>query len=138
VLCQFYAEDMLECWVGDEYINGNPSDTKGLMSKSGKLKVFAGLRDDPFFFELTGFQETVKAVVAAAPDLEFDEQMCPLLPPETSAALVKQLQSGAKGVAASDTFAGANVLSLVVQIDKSLVNAGGPLLSAWASTHAAK
>jgi hypothetical protein len=138
IQCQFYAKNQIECWVGGEYVWGEANNPAGLVSTSGKLRVFAGLRDDPFFFELVGFQETVKIVTGAAPSLVFDAQGCPAVNTATSAVLVKQLQSGKGGVPASDTFKGANVLSLVVQIDKTVVNSGGPTLGVWASTHAAK
>lgn len=136
IMCQFDAAGVIECWAGDdEYLKGDTSTETGLVSESGKLRVFAGLRNDPFFFELTGFQEAVKIVVGAADGLTFDAAGCPELDEQTATTLVNQLQSGAGGAAASDTFAGANVLSLVVQVDKSLVTAGGPVLGVWASTH---
>jgi hypothetical protein len=137
VLCQFYDYSKIECWAGDEYVEGDPSATSGISSSSGKLKVFAGLRNDPFYMEFVGFSETVKAVVAAAPSLNFDADGCPALDSGTSAALVGQLQSGMNGAAASDTFAGSNVLALVVQIDKTVVNGNGPVLAVWGSTHTA-
>ncbi|HEU5076629.1 MAG TPA: DUF4331 family protein [Polyangiaceae bacterium] len=146
LVCQFYTEHAIECWLGDTYLAGDPRDAEGLTSDDGGLRVFAGLRDDPFFFELNGFKATVDSVVAAVPALvendRIDANGCPLLDSDTGAALRAQLMSGAaaqgEGGApgASDTFAGQNVLSLVFQIDKELVNAGGDLLSVWASTHA--
>lgn len=146
LVCQFYTEHAIECWLGDTYLEGDPRDPEGITSEDGSLRVFAGLRDDPFFFELNGFRATVKSVVDAVPTLVendlIDENGCPLLDAETGAALRGQLMSGAamegEGGApgASDTFAGQNVLSLVFQIDKELVNSGGDLLSVWASTHA--
>ena len=136
VVCQFYAVDRIECWAGDEYVEGDPSSTDGLTSDGGALRVFAGRRDDPFFFELVGFQETVKAVVAAAPGLEFVDG-CPTLDASTAGALVGQLQHGQDGADASNSFAGSSVLSLVIQLHKNLVTAGGPIVSVWGSTHAA-
>lgn len=137
VLCQFYAADAIECWANGEYVTGDPSDPAGIASASGGLKVFAGLRNDPFFMEFTGFTNTVETVVAAAPNLTFDDAGCPAVDEATSNALVGLLTSGADGAPASDTFAGANVLSLVVQVDKSVVNSGGPVFGIWASTHSA-
>ena len=136
-LCQFPKPDQIECWVGDEYITGNPHDPKGIQNDSGSLKVFAGLRNDPFFMEFTGFTNTVKAVVDAASTLEFDDFGCPSLTADTSAALVGLLQSGTDGVTATDTFAGSNILSLVIQVEREIVSPGGPLLGVWASTHQA-
>jgi hypothetical protein len=138
VACQFYDTDAIECWVGDNYLTGDPSDPAGITSEDGSIRVFAGPRDDPFFFELTGFTNAVAAVVAAAPALGADDAGCPNVDAETSGVLVGLLQSGTDGAAASDTLAGANVLSLVVQVDKSALTAGGPLLGVWGSTHAAE
>ena len=146
LVCQFYTEHAIECWLGETYVAGDPRDPEGITSEDGSLRVFAGLRDDPFFFELSGFRATVEAVVSAVPTLVendlIDENGCPMLDPETGAALRAQLMSGAAAAGeggapgASDSFAGQNVLSMVFQIDKEIVNSGGDLLSVWASTHA--
>lgn len=135
VLCKFYDASNVECWAGDSYATGDPSATAGIQSLDGNMRVFAGLRDDPFFMEFVGFQETVKAVIAAAPSLTFDSDGCPAVDAATSGVLVGQLQSGAAGAAASDSFAGNNVQALVIQIDKTVVNSGGSILSVWGSTH---
>jgi hypothetical protein len=137
ILCQFYTPSAIECWLGDEYLEGDPSDPEGIVSQSGKLRVFAGRRDDPFFFELAGFKETVKTVTSVSSGLTFDAEGCPAVDAETAAALVGQLQSGPDGAAASNSFAGSSVLAIAVQVDKSLVTAGGPVLGVWASTHGA-
>ncbi len=139
VICQFDAAGVVECWAGaDEYVKGDASREQGISADSGAMKVFTGLRDDPFFMEFTGFTNAVSTVVGAASSLTFDDDGCPALDEATSNLLVGQLQSGLDGAAASDTFAGSNVLSLVVQIDKDVVTAGGPILSVWASTHSAQ
>jgi len=138
ILCQFDTAGAIECWAGaDEYLSGDASAEQGLASSSGAFKVFAGLRNDPFFMENVGFNEAVSVVVGAAGALTFDGDGCPGVDAATSGVLVGQLQSGADGAAATDTFAGANVLSLVVQVDKALLTGGGPILSVWASTHTA-
>lgn len=137
IICQFMNDQKIECWAGDSYVTGDASRTTGITSSNGSFRVFAGLRDDPFFMEFTGFTETVKTVAGAAGALSFDDDGCPTLDDATSAALLGQLQSGEQGAAASDTFAGSNVLSLVVQIHADELTAGGPLLSVWASTNRA-
>lgn len=137
ILCQFNAASDIECWAGSEYLKGDASATVGLASSSGKMRVFAGLRDDPFFMEFSGFTNAVSTVVGAASSLTFDSEGCPAVDAATSGVLVGQLQSGIGGVAATNTFAGANVLSLTIQIDKDLVNRGGSILGVSASTHIA-
>jgi hypothetical protein len=135
--CQFPEPSRIQCWIGDDYITGNPNDPAGIINESGTIRVFAGLRNDPFFMEFTGFTNTVQAVIGAASSLDFDTFGCPAVDADTSNVLVGLLQSGNDGAPATDTFAGANILSLVVQVDASTVAPGGPVLGVWASTHRA-
>ena len=135
VICTFDPSQNISCWAGTEYVTGNASSTSGLTSADGKMTVFAGLRDDPFFFNLDGFKATVADVTAAKASLPFDSNGCPELTSATSAALVAQLQSAADGGPAQDHFLDLNVLAIVVQLDKSILTAGGPLVSVWAATH---
>ncbi len=75
-------------------------------SASG-IKVFAGPRDDPFFFDLTAFKHIVGNTATA-----FDNP----------------------GV---DAFAGTNVMSLVVEVPKSMlgtVTAPGGVINVWLET----
>jgi len=138
IICQFYASDGIECWANGDYLVGDPSNTAGVVSTGGGMRVFAGLRNDPFFMEFAGFGETVSAVLAAAPGLTPDANGCYPLDMGTSNTLVGLLQGSANGSGmAVDTFAGTNVLSLVIELDKTMVNGGGDILGVWASTHAA-
>jgi hypothetical protein len=141
VICTFDAAQIAQCWGGGEYATGDASSAAGIASKSGKLKVFAGLRADPFFFNLAGFQATVTAVEGAvdggggAP-LAFDTTGCPIVDPGTSAALVNLLKTNPVGGGApEDFFKNLNTLAIVASLDKSLVTAGGPVVSVWASTN---
>ena len=136
IIVTFDANQKASVWVGEKgYVSGDASDVKGLASADGTFKVFAGLRDDPFFFNLDGFKHTVETVDTAKPALMLDPAGCPKLDAATSALLVNQLKTAKDGTAAVDFFAGKNVLSIVLSIDKKLLNAGGPILSAWASTN---
>jgi len=139
VICTFDATQKISCWVGkDDYVTGDASATAGLDSKSGKVKVFAGLRDDPFYFNLDGFHAVEAAVEKSGPFM-FDAAKCPKVDPGTSMALVTALRTDPKsmppGGVAKDAFAGANVTSIVLSIDKSLLNKGGPVMSVWGSTN---
>src|SRR4051812_1770566 len=59
VICTFDAAQKIQCWAGtDAYVTGDASAASGLASADGKFKVFAGLRADPFFFNLDGFKHT--------------------------------------------------------------------------------
>lgn len=140
VICTFDASQKISCWVGDKgYVTGDASATAGLESADKSVKVFAGLRDDPFFFNLDGFVDTVNTVESVAASLNFDPAGCPTIDAATSAVLVTKLStdptSTPPGGPAKDFFAGKNVLSLVLAIDKNMLNAGGPILSVWGSTN---
>jgi len=144
IICTFKTDQTISCWVGDqEYVTGDASKVAGLKSASGKVTVFAGLRDDPFYFNLDGFKAAVSAVDAAEmmnpPPFSFDPAGCPLLDAATSGALVKALStdplSNPPGGKARDFFAGKNVLSIVLTVDKKIVTTGGPYVSVWASTN---
>ncbi len=136
IICGFDAQQTISCWAGtDEYVTGKADTDAGITSTSGKLKVFAGLRNDPFFFNLEGFQATVNTVKGAASSLTFDSAGCPALDSGTSNALVTQLKRSPTGGPAADFFKTLNTLAIVVQVDKSLVTPGGPILGVWASSH---
>lgn len=144
IICTFASQQQASCWVGtDEYVAGDPSNAAApLASASGETMVFAGLRADPFFFNLSGFQDTEAAVEAAAPKLTFDPAGCPALDKATASALVGTLAEKASSANPSrtnpDDFAAANTLAIVVSVDKSLVTKGGELVSVWASTNKAQ
>ena len=136
VICVFDAAQKIQCWAGDgSYVTGDASAASGITSSDGKLRVFAGLRNDPFFFNLAGFRETARTVAGAASGLTFDDAGCPQLDTATSTALVTQLQSAPGGGPAVDSFADFNVLAIVVAVDKSILTPGGPILGVWASTN---
>jgi hypothetical protein len=135
ILCTFDTSQVISCWGGGEYVHGDASNTSGISSASGKVRVFAGLRDDPFFFNLDGFKATASAVHAAAGSLTFDPAGCPALDAATSTALVTQLRSAPGGGPPTDHFATFNTLAIVVQIDKALVTKGGSTVGVWASTN---
>ena len=74
-----------------------------MTSTSGGMKFFAGPRDDPFFFDLGQFQ-----------------------------AILGGTETGFKNPG-TDTFAGTNVLSVVVEVPKSMLG-GSSTLNVWAET----
>jgi hypothetical protein len=122
------------CSGGGSSVTGDASDPAGISSDDGRLRVFAGLRNDAFFFNSSGFNATRGAVITAAPSLAFDAAGCPALDEATSNALVTTLMT-TDGGAAVDAFGNANILVLAVAVDKTLVTGGGPIVSVWGSTH---
>ena len=129
VICSFDDAQTVQCWVGeDDYVTGIASEEVGLTSRSGRIRVFAGLRDDPFFFNSIGFNAVRTQIRDTMGELDFDEAGCPLLDSETSQSLIDQLTQGA------NTFVNP-VSALVLQIDRSLLDRGGDILAVAGSTH---
>jgi len=139
IICTFSgtsAPQTTTCWGGtNEYVTGNASATTGLTSTDGKFKVFTGLRSDPFFFNLDGFHATVADVTAAAGSLTYNDAGCPAVPGNVALSLVTQLATAADGGPPADFFATLNALAIVISVDKSLVTAGGTVMSVWAGTY---
>jgi hypothetical protein len=138
-ICTFSnaTPQVAQCWAGpDHYLTGDPGAGTGLTSTDGKVKIFAGVRKDPFFFNLAGFQEVAKQVTAAAPSLTFTDAGCPLLPKGTADSLVLQLRKNPDGGGApEDFFKNLNTLAIVVSVDKALVTKGGAIVAVHGSTH---
>lgn len=140
VICTFDAAQVASCWVGaDDYVTGDASKETGVASASGKTKVFAGLRGDPFFFNLSGFMDAVAAVDKAKPSLTEFTAGCPTLDMSTASALqglLKEVPSSANAARTNaDDFVTASGLAIVISVDKSLVTKGGSTVSVWASTN---
>jgi hypothetical protein len=153
VLCQFTgagADQSTECWVGDKaggatfkvHVVGKASDEAAPLQDSADaptLRVFAGPRKDPFFFNLDGFNKVatdVRATIMAPPaGVAFNADSCVTgLPDATKTALVNQLKTAVGGGPAVDAFT-APVAALVVQVNLDLLNGTGDILGVWASTN---
>jgi uncharacterized protein DUF4331 len=151
VICKLASSTAGECWVTDasgtkDYVMGDPSATTGVTSGSGKVRLFAGRRSDPFFFNFQAFNAVIGAVDGAKATFTFDGAGCPnnvqnattqtlrmtLKTPMAPAGPCATTGSATTG----DCFANANVMAVVVQLDKSLVNTGSnTTVSVWGSTH---
>ncbi len=137
VIATFDASQNIHLWVGTtEYVTGNASQTSGLTSADGMVKVFAGLRADPFFFNLDGFKNTTATVKAVAGSLTANEAGCPSLSTAQQMLLQGDLGHAADGGAPVDHFANLDGMAIVVSVAKSLLTKGGPVVSVWSGTYA--
>ncbi|MBC5809364.1 MAG: DUF4331 family protein [Candidatus Eremiobacteraeota bacterium] len=99
----------------------------GLVNKtfvSGGLTVFAGVREDPFFFDLTQFFKIV-------PDRNAGSTATSCLPGVGSATCPTGFNS-----VGTDFFNNANVLSIVIEMPRSTLQFSGstPVIAYWATT----
>lgn len=127
IICQFPKVNDIECWFGTNlYVRGNPSSTNGLMAKG--VRIFAGRRSDPFFFNESGFESAIPLLRAYA---QPGSQQCAAISPMDSATIQSKLRTG------PDRFIDTNVLALVINVRKNQLNITNRahLLSVWGSTH---
>jgi len=135
IICTFDTVQKISCWAGDEYATGNAS-AQIVQSKDTKMKIYAGLRKDPFFFNLEGFKDVTYIVAdAGLTPTDFNDAGCPQLSAGTAGALRQQLNQQTDGGAAVDFFKDLKTLAIVISIEKSLVTKGGPIVSVWGSTN---
>ena len=137
ILCRFTPSQVITCWPGDdlgETTTGDASQQSGLASASGRFKVFAGLRVDPEQSNVTGLQELFAAVLAQRSGWAPGTDGCPTIVNDAAASLVAML-AHVGGGPAKNTFAGHNVLAIVMSVDLSLIAGTGSILGVWASTN---
>ena len=87
-----------------------------IASVLGGGKAFVGPRDDPFFFDLPGFVEFKKQLLAGSTDTGV-------------------LLGGFTGM---DTFAGTNVTSIAIEVPNLRLGGKGRTVGVWATTSLAK
>jgi len=138
ILCQFDASGTAECWAGGaDHLRGDASATSGLEGTNRRFRVFAGLRDDPFFNNVKGTRAALNLIAAAlGRGVARDPAGCPRFDEATSAAIFDAWRHTGEGPA-SNFLAGWTSAALVVAIDLPVVNAGGGLLAVWAETYRA-
>lgn len=131
IVCGFDDTQKIACAVGDASVSlsGDASNPTGIVRADNKLRVFAGLRKDPSFASIANIDQMKMAAktafaTAAAPDAA-----------GCKATSGKTAITALGSMPASNTFITSNVLSLVLEVDKSLLNRGGPILGVWAATH---
>jgi hypothetical protein len=133
IICVFDNDQNVTCWAGElDRVSGDAHAENGIISASGMMRVFTGVREDAFYFNASGFSAAISAVRRAAQNLTFDPAGCPALDPATATALSTQLRTDPFGGPPYDLFVG-SVSTLVVELDKSLVTQSGPIVAVWAS-----
>jgi len=137
--CHLATATDMECRAGyGDYARGDASVPDGLEGTGTRFRVFAGLRDDPFFNNVKGTRAAYNTAVAAMKaGAKPDDAGCPQFDRPTSLAILDQWRH-TDGGPAKNFLAGWTPASLVVSIDLDAVVKGGPLLAVWATTSNAK
>jgi hypothetical protein len=136
IVCRFDVAGVAECWVGDaDYVHGDASKIIGIEGKNRRFRLFAGLRDDPFFNNVKGTREMYGVAGAALQHgTPVDGAGCPLFDEMTSHTLLDTWRHTGGG-AAQNFLAGWKSSSLVISIDLDVLTKGGDLLAVWGAVH---
>jgi hypothetical protein len=136
IVCRFDVAAVAECWVGDaDYVRGDASNTAGIEGKNRRFRVFAGLRDDPFFNNVKGTRAAYNVAGAALEHgTSVDGAACPQFDESTSRAILDTWRH-TDGGPATNFLAGWKTSALVISIDLDVVNTGGKLIAVWGAVH---
>lgn len=138
IVCRVPAVGRVECRGGAVQVEGDAGGTAGIASEDGRLRVFAGLRDDPFFNNVKGARDAYQVAAAAMKrGAAVDADRCPALDPDTSKALLDAWRH-TDGGPAQDFLHGWTPASLVVSVARDVVDDGGPVLAVWATVSTAQ
>jgi hypothetical protein len=135
ISCRFQAADAVECRAGDvDIARGDPRSTAGLESRHHRFRVFAGLRDDPFFNNVRGTRAAYQTAQAALKDgATVDAAGCPNFDQATSQAILDQWRH-TDGGPPTNFLAGWLTSAIVISIDLNVVSKGGKMLAIWGVT----
>lgn len=134
IVCRIVAVDKVDCKVGDvDVASGDASGANGLEGRNKRLRVFAGLRDDPFFNNVKGTRKAYGVAAAAVADgARSDASGCTSI--GSMARDLLHEWSHTDGGPAKNFLNGWTPASLVVSVDLNAVSQGGTMLAVWATT----
>lgn len=135
ISCEFNAPTAPDCRLGGlDHLRGDAGTEQGIRGENGRFRVFAGMRDDPFFNNVKGTRSALDAASAAMNGgLARDAGGCPRFDRATTARIHDEWRR-AQGGAGANFLAGWSTAALVVEVDLDAVTRGGPLLGVWATT----
>jgi hypothetical protein len=135
IVCRFAAANSANCKVGDaDSASGDPTDPKGLEGRNHRFRVYAALRDDPFYNNVKGligaYQTANTAIKNGA---AVDAAGCAHLDDSTVKTIVDQM-GHTEGGPAQNLLYNWTVSAIVISVNLDAVSKGGRLLAVWGST----
>jgi hypothetical protein len=135
IVCRFPKTNITDCRVGDaDDARGDASNPNGLRGRNHRFRVFAGLRDDPFFNNVKGTRAAYEVAFAALRHgTVADEGGCPKFDQAISRSISDQWQR-TDGGPATNFLARWTTSALVISVDLDVVARGGKMLAVWGVT----
>src|ERR1700730_4774974 len=135
IVCRFPKTNITDCRLGDaDHARGDASNPNGLRGRNHRFRVFAGLRDDPFFNSVKGTRAAYEVAFAALRHgTVADEAGCPKFDQAISRSISDQWQR-TDGGPATNFLARWTTSALVISVDLDVVARGGKMLAVWGVT----
>ena len=135
VMCRFASANEVDCKVGNaDSASGDPTNPAGLEGRNRRFRVFAGLRDDPFYNNIKGLVGAYTAASAAIKGgAAVDAAGCAHFDGTTAKAIMDQM-GHTDGGPAQNFLYNWTVSALVISVDLDAVAKGGKLLAIWGTT----
>lgn len=132
--CRFGATGTIDCHAGNlDHAAGDASHMPGVTGERKRFRVFADLRDDPFFNNVRGSRAGLNVAAAALASTSKDAGGCPRFDAATSAKIVDEWRH-TDGKVGANFLAAWKTAAIVIEIDVAAVNGGGPALGLWVTT----
>jgi hypothetical protein len=135
ITCRFAAPNAATCGIGDaDSASGDPTRPTGLESQRHSFRVFAALRDDPFYNNIKGlvgaYQVAGNAMKSGA---RVDAAGCAAFDAATTKSILEQM-SHTEGGPAQNFLLNWTVSAIVISVDLQSVATGGRMLAVWGTT----
>jgi hypothetical protein len=140
ITCQFPGPKLADCRLGGiDVVQGDASSPEGLPSRGGRFRLFAGLRDDPFYNNIKGSLGAYAAAAAAVKSgaAPVDGAGCAQFDPADTQAVAEQWRH-TEGGPATNLLGNWTVSAIVISVDLDVVSKGGPILAVWGTTSTSK
>lgn len=136
IVCRFDTSGTAQCQAGDaDFVRGDASVTAGLSGEKHRFRVFAGLRDDPYFNNVKGTRAALNVAAGALKEgAKVDAAGCPEFDQATSQAIFDRWRHTDDGPP-KNFLEGWKTGALVISVDLGLVNSGGKLLAVWGGVY---
>jgi Domain of unknown function (DUF4331) len=135
IACQFSAPDAATCQLGQaDSASGDPTRSTGLESGKHRFRVFAALRDDPFYNNIKGLVTAYGTASGAIKNgASVDAAGCATFDAATVKSIHDQMGHTEAGPAQNFLF-NWTVSAIVISVDIGAVATGGRMLAVWGTT----
>jgi hypothetical protein len=135
IVCRFAEANAVKCNIGStDSASGDPTDPAGLEGRNHRFRVYAALRDDPFYNNVIGLIGAYTAAGNATKNrAAVDGAGCAHFDQATVKTIVEQM-GHTNGGPAQNLLYNWTVSAIVISVDLSAISQGGKLLAVWGAT----